>query len=275
MRAKNSGRVLRASVAPVLVLAAVFLAPSSASGQFGAVEALASRVSDLGFFYSLGGIQSSRTLQGDALGVKSFGVELLFEVAEIPSGAARERVAGTGSEESWVLRETRVTVTDAGTDTSYHYDVVRRSPSYGPDDIAWTLELGIGYGQVQGLELRDAELDLNATIRTLPSLTLYLTYEPLGAYLGLRTGFLRTHAMQVRDGSGTLFDGDAEAFMMGGLGGYARSLGPTWLFLEVGYTERGFPSVEWSAPASLPAGVPRELDVSGWGITAGLQFPIR
>ena len=275
MTPKILGRVLHASFRPVLLLPAVLLAPSSASAQFGAVEALASRVSDLGFFYSLGGIQSSPTLQGDALGVKSFGVELLFEVAEIPSSAARRRVAETGSSESWVLRETRVRVGGDGVDTTYHYDVVHERGGYGPDDIEWTLELGIGYGQVQGLELRDAELDLNATIRTLPLLTLYLTYEPLGAYLGLRTGFIRTHAMQVRDAAGTLFDGEAEAFMMGGLGGYALSLGPTWLFLELGYTERTFPSVEWSAPDGLPAGVPRELDVSGWGITAGLQFPIK
>ncbi len=281
MRSKTIRRARLASCAPRMLLAftgflsPALLAPAPASAQFGAVEALASRVSDLGFFYSRGGTQSSRTLQGEALGVTSFGVEMLFEVAEIPSAAARSRVAAAGSSETWVLRETRVTVSDAGVDTTYHYDVVRRRPGYGPDDIEWTLEMGIGYGQVQGMELRDASLDLNATIRTLPSLTLYLTYEPLAAYLGLRTGFLRTHAMQVMDESGTLFDGEAEAFMMGGLAGYALSLGPTWLFLEAGYTERMFPSVKWSAPGALPPGVPRALDVSGWGITAGLQFPIR
>ena len=152
---------------------------------------------------------------------------------------------------------------------------MRSAPSYGPDDILWTLELGIGYGQMQGLELRDDALDLNATIRTLPSVTLYMSYEPVGAYLGLRTGFLRTSALQVIDAGGTATPGGAEAFMMGGLLGYAFAIGPTYLFTEGGYTVRTFPSVEWRAQGPLPAGTPRQLDVSGWGLSAGIQFPVR
>ena len=257
----------------VLALAGIGLAASPAVAQFGPVEALARRVSDLSFYYSRGA-PAGGPLTDDPLGLTAFGVELLFEVAEIPSSAARARRAGAPPRQQRVLRTVEVREHADGTDTIYHYDVVRSPPAYGPDDILWTLEVGIGYGQVQGLELRDATLDLNAMIRTLPSVTLYMSYEPLGTYLGLRTGFLRTYALQIIDGGGTVYPGTAEAFMMGGLLGYAFSIDPTYLFIEGGYTARTFPSVEWRTPDPLPPGAPRQLDVSGWSVSVGIQFPV-
>ena len=261
-----------------LVLAALIglLIPRPGAAQFGAVEALARNVSDLSFYYSRGGAGGGTTLATDFGGLTAFGVELLFEVATIPSAAARERHAARSPATREILRGMEIHRSSDGTvDTVYHYDVVRSSSSYGPDDIMWTLEVGIGYGQVQGLELRDPTLELNAMIRTLPSVSLYMSYEPLGTYLGLRTGFLRTYALQVSDAGGTVFPGSAEAFMMGGLVGYAFAINPTYLFVEAGYTARTFPSVEWKAQGPIPAGVPRELDVSGWGLAMGIQFPVR
>ena len=258
------------------LVASVTAVPAPAAAQFGAVETLARRVSDLSFYYSRGGAASAGALKNAPFELTSFGVELLFEVAEVPSAEARRRRAERGVSTRHVLREVEVRRTEDGSvDTVYHYDVVRSAPGYGPDDILWTMEVGIGYGQLEGLELRNSTLDLNTMIRTLPSVTLYISYEPLGTYLGLRTGFLRTFALQVIDSEGTVFPGQAEAFMMGSLIGYALSLGPTYLFLEGGYTARSFPSVEWSVQGPLPAGVPRQLDVSGWGLSAGIQFPVK
>ena len=267
----------RIAVACLAAVIALAFHTRPATAQFGAVESLASRVSDLSFYYGRGGSSAGSALAGNTFGLTSFGVELLFEVAQVPSAAARRERAEAQPGTRRVLREVEVRYAEDGTaDTVYHYDVVRSEPpAYGPDDILWTLEVGIGYGQVQGLELRSADLDLNAMIRTLPSISLYMSYEPWGTYLGLRTGFLRTYALQVVDGAGTVYAGNAEAFMMGALVGYAIGLGPTYLFTEAGYTARSFPSVEWSAQAPLPAGVPRDLDVSGWGISMGLQFPVR
>jgi hypothetical protein len=259
-------------------IAALAALPTGAEAQLGPIDALARRVSDLSFYYSRGGLAGgSSGLSDDAFGMTSFGVELLFEVAEIPSSAARRRRSDAEPTTRQVLRSVDIhRGSDGRVDTVYHYEVVRSGPpSYGADDILWTLEVGIGYGQVQGLELEDPGLDLNATIRTLPSLTLYLSYEPWGTYLGMRTGFLRTHALQVIDGDGSVFSGDGEAFMMGGLVGYAFALDPTYLFVESGYTVRDFPSVEWSGQAPLPAGTPRQLDASGWFVSAGIQFPVQ
>ncbi len=261
----------------LLALALVAVRPAPAAAQFGAVETLARRVSDLSFYYSRGGAEGSGRLDTDPAALTSFGVELLFEVARIPSSSAQRRRAEAAPRERRVLREVEVRRASDGTvDTIFHYDVARSAPTgYRDEDILWTMELGIGYGQVQGLELRDPTLDLNAMIRTLPSVTLYMTYEPLGTYLGLRTGFLRTYALQVVDDAGNVYPGSAEAFMMGGLVGYALAMGPSYLFLEGGYTARTFPSVEWRSQLPLPADVPRQLDVSGWGLSVGIQFPVR
>jgi hypothetical protein len=268
---------MRHLLAPIGIAAlSLSLAPLPASAQLGAIEALTRRVSDLGFFFSKGTLAGgSDELDAGTFGLTSFGVELLFEVAEIPSAAARQRRAASTPATRYVLTGMEVRTTAEGVDTVYHYDVVRSTPPPQPEDILWTLEVGIGYGQVQGLELLDPSLDLNASIRTLPSLTLYLSYEPLGTYLGMRTGFLRTHALQVVDESGAIYNGDAEAFMMGGLAGYAFALDPTYLFIEAAYTVRSFPSVEWSAQGALPAGLPRELNASGWMVSAGIQFPVK
>lgn len=274
----HPARPLWTGLAPAtLVLAALSLVtPAQAAAQFGAVETLARRVSDLSFYYSRGGATPGGALDDDPVGLTSFGVELLFEVARIPSPAARRRRATQRPADRRVLREVEVVRgEDGAVDSIFHYDVVRSAPGYGPDDILWTLELGIGYGQVQGLELAAPGLDLNAMVRTLPSVTLYVSYEPLGTYLGLRTGFLRTYALQVVDGAGNVFPGKAEAFMMGGLMGYAIRIGPSYLFLEGGYTARTFPSVEWNNTVPLPVGVPRSLDVSGWGLSVGIQFPVQ
>ena len=274
LRTGRAPRRAALAAASVLALAAW---PAAAHAQLGPIDALARRVSDLSFFYSRGGIAGGTAgLNDDPFAMTSFGVELLFEVAEIPSSAARRRQAEAEPVTRRVLRSVDVRRgEDGAVDTVYHYDVVTSTPPLRDDDILWTLEVGLGYGQVQGLELEDPSLDLNATIRTLPSLTLYLSYEPLGTYLGMRTGFLRTHALQVIDADGAVFSGDGEAFMMGGLVGYAFALDPTWLFLEGGYTVRNFPSVQWEGDGALPGGTPRSLDVSGWSVSAGIQFPAK
>ncbi len=276
-RPVRAGAAVAFPFAAAVAVAAVLLAfaPARAAAQFGAVEALASRVSDLSFYYGRG--EGGRgALDRAPFGLTSFGVELLFEVAEVPSPAAKRRLEETAAKERRVLEGVEVRrEAGGGADTIYTYEVTHPSPSYSPDDIRWTLELGIGYGQVQGVELREPTLDLSTMIRTLPTVTLYITYEPIGTYIGLRTGFMRTDALQVLDGDRALLQGSAQAFLMGGVLGYALSVGPGYLFLEGGYTARSFPSVEWDAHGPLPDGVPLKLDVSGWGLAAGIQFPVK
>jgi hypothetical protein len=267
-----------ARVAMVVVAAAATAAlPSTAAAQLGPIEALANRVSDLSFYYGTGGLTSDGALAPNPWGVRTFGLELLFEVAQIPTAEARRRRAETPRPPVWVLERVEVRQVEGREDTVRHYGVQRVPPApLSPDEILWTLEVGIGYGQTEGLSLRDPELELNATIRNLPALTLYLSHEPTGGYMGVKTGFMRSDALQVVDPGGQVFRGRGEAFLLGGLLGYAFPLRPAFLFVEGGYTLRAFPSVEWThAPGPLPPGLPRTLDASGWTVAGGIQFPVR
>jgi hypothetical protein len=260
-----------------LVLGATFgPAPAPATAQFGAIEALARRVSDLSFYFSTGGLAAAgRHLDADAFGMTSFGVEMLLEVARVPSHQGRERVAATGSSTRYVLQRIEVHRSEGRVDTVYHYDVRTVSPGFRDSEILWTLELGIGYGQTEGLRLSDPGLDLTTTLRSLPAVSLYLSYEPIGTYLGVRTGLLRAQSLQVVDDSGGQYSGKAETFVMGALAGYAFAFNPTYLFVEGGYMVRNFPSVEWSGSGELLATLPRRLNASGWFLSAGIQFPIQ
>ncbi len=268
---------LRPATAALLALAALALGPDAAAAQFGAVEALARRVSDLSFFFSSGGLASGGAqLDADPFGMTSFGVEMLLEVARVPSREGRERVAAAGTSTRHVLQRIEVHRGEDGVDTVYHYDVQRVSPGFRDSEILWTLEVGIGYGQVQGLRLTDPALDLNTSLRSLPAVSLYLSYEPVGTYLGVRTGLLRAHSLQINDNAGGQYSGSAETFMMGALLGYAFAFDPTYLFVEAGYMVRDFPSVEWSTrTGELLSSLPRTLDASGWMISAGIQFPVQ
>jgi hypothetical protein len=260
---------LRTLLPALLLLLAL---PVPARAQLGAVEAFARRVSDLSFYFSLSDVTGGPEVEGDAGDVRAFGVELLFEVAEVTRRIGPPTEPADSVERVW----TGVEVVRSGeeVDTIYTYTVEEAPPPEPPTETVWTLELGLGYGQLQGYELEDPALDMNVSIRDLPSISLYANYEPWGNYFGLRTGFMRTQALQVATPAGETYSGDGEAFLFGGLTGYAFALEDLWFFLETGYTVRDFPSVEWSGPGALPPGIPRELDVSGWFLTSGVQFPI-
>ena len=161
-------------------------------------------------------------------------------------------------------------------DTIYRYDARRVSRPGVPQETVWSMELGIGYGQVMGFEAEDEpRLELRGAVRDLPAVSLYASYEPWGNYIGLRTGFMKTQDLQVVEDGGEAFSGDADAFLFGALTGYAWSLRGMHGFLEGGYSLRYFPSVEWRGPGPLPEGVPRDLGVSGWFVSGGIQFPLK
>lgn len=253
-------------------LAFLLALPHPVQAQLGAIEAFARRVSDLSFYFSVGGVAgSSSALESDAAAVRGFGVELLFEVATIdrPVPGATRPVPTDSVRRVW----TGVEVVRSGSraDTVYTYEVVPVPPPPPPTESVWVMEMGIGYGQLQGYELDDADFDMNVSVRDLPAVTLYASYEPWGNYFGLRTGFMKTQALQVVDAAGETFTGTGEAFLFGGVTGVAFPLADLWVFVEAGYTLRNFPSVEWRG--GPPASLPRELDMSGWSLSTGLQFP--
>lgn len=251
------------------------LAPTPVSAQFGPLEALVSKFSDVSFFGGVGQLFPLAPAVASGKTTVSFGVELLLEVTSVSRpipGAPRPEPT-----DSVAITWTRMDVVRSaeGVDTVYYYDVEALPPPSPPMEKIWGVEMGIGYGQFAGLDLADSDLQLRGSIRDLPAATIYASYEPWSTYFGLRTGFMKTKGLQVFDKTtGERYSGDAEAFLAGLLVGYSWGVGGFWAFSEFAYTSRYFPSVDWGK-GNLPAGIPTDFQASGWSLTAGVQFPIR
>ncbi|HSM37124.1 MAG TPA: hypothetical protein VK837_12050 [Longimicrobiales bacterium] len=260
----------------LLVPALVLLSwPSPADAQFGVFDALARRFSDVSFFGSAGGLlpESDQLRSGTTT---SFGVEVLFEIGSIERTLpASVRPDGDAPVDSVRIRWTGMQIirSEDGVDTVYTYEVEPRPPPPPPTETVWVFELGVGYGQLSGFNARDSSLDLKGSIRSLPFLSLYGSYEPIGVYGGLRSGFMKTEGLQVFDSEGTVFSGDADSFLAGVVLGYAVELLGINVFAEGAYMVRDFPSVEWDG-GPLPAGIPREMSLSGWTLGGGIQFSV-
>jgi hypothetical protein len=246
--------------------------PRPAQGQLGAIEVLARRVSDLSFYFGVGDLfpHTGEVTSGD-FAMASFGMELLFEVGSVEERIESSRPPPT---DTAALTWTEMVVVRSGgkADTTYVYEVrpVRRAV---PMRTIWLFELGLGYGQVVGFESTESDLDLRGSVRDLPSVSLYASYDPIGVYFGLRSGFMKLQGVQVFNADSQVWRGRADAFLAAGLAGYAVEVIGLNVFLEGAYSVRHFPSLEWTGPA-LPANIPRELTLSGWSVTTGIQFGI-
>jgi len=259
----------------VFLLATAVAVPRPAHAQFGALEALAGNVTDLSFFGGFGSLFPAASAMASGERFSSFGVELLFQIAsmERPVPGATPPSQADSVRLSWTRME--IVRSEEGVDTVYFYDVKTLPPPLPPTDTIWTVEMGIGYGQISGFDLSDPSLQLRGSVRDLPAATVYASYEPWSTYFGLRTGFMKTKSLQVFEReTGTTFSGESEAFLAAALVGYAWSVGGFFAFTEAAYTVRYFPSVTWSGGPLAP-GIPTDLQLSGWSLSGGIQFPIR
>ncbi len=257
----------RASLA---LLALVALTPAPATSQIGIYDALARRFSDVSFFANTGALMPARDgVAGER--TTSYGIEVLLQIGGINRPASAPPASTDSVTVVWTGRQ--VTHNGTSADTVDTYDVRPRAPRPAGEPL-WTFEVGVGYGQLTGFGLEAPELDMRGAARDLPSLSLYATYEPLGGYLGVRSGFAKLQGLQIIDEEGRTFGGEAESFMAGvAVGEFVQILNLS-LFVEGAYTWRDFPSVRWSGPSPLPAAVPRSLGLSGWTLGAGLQFGV-
>jgi hypothetical protein len=266
-------RVWCGPLAPLLFsLSLVFLLPTGVTAQLGAVEAFARRVTDVSFYVNTGGLYpSSSTLQTGGAGLAAYGLELLFSIGEVskPLPGVSQSKGDTVSVE-WI--QTTLTQHDDHTDTTNVYEVKPLKRSV-PSETIWLFEMGLGYGQVTGFSGSDQNTELRGTIRDLPSVSFYASYEPLGGYFGFRSGFIRVQGLQYYDETGGSYSGKAESFLAAGMVGYAKEFLGFNLFLESGYSLRHFPSIVWSG-GPLPSGIPKELNMSGWFLGTGIQFAI-
>jgi hypothetical protein len=265
---------MRSPLDVIAVLVVLVALPAPAAAQLGAIEAFARRVTDLSFYANVGGLAPrSADVKGDALDIRSFGVELFFEIGTVEEVIGPAPAVADTATLTWT--EMVVVRSEDGVDTTYVYEVgPPRRPS-APTRVIWTFEMGIGYGQLVGFDAAAEGLELRGQVRDLPSASLYANYDPLGFYLGLRSGFMKVQGLQLFDEEGNPFNGSAESFLMAIMLGQAKEVLGINVFVEGAYSLRYFPSVDWRGAVSgvpLPTERPRELSFSGWSIGLGVQF---
>jgi hypothetical protein len=239
------------------------------------VEGLFERVTDISFYASRGELRPASESVHAPGGLRGFGVELLFQVGAVtrPAGVAGGNGDAAGDSVVLAWTERRVTRNGAGTDTVDLYQV--REPPAPELEELWTFELAIGYGQLSGFSARDPDVELKGSVRELPAVTVYADHVATGAYFGLRSGLIETHALRLyADDGGSLVEGSAQAFQLGAAVGWAPEVKNVFPFLEVAWNARSFPSIEWDTDV-LPPAAPRDLRLSGWAVSVGLQVPLQ
>lgn len=155
----------------------------------------------------------------------------------------------------------------------------RRPP--GPDERLIDFDLGIGYGQMDGLTA-PGPFELHGSVRELPSLSAYATArltDRVGVYAGVRTGVITLQDAQlyVADTGGTtsLFTLSATSFEFGApLGLDVAIAGDLHVTLEAEYMRRIFNSLVTDPPNGFPSSFPRTLDLSGVSWSVGVQLPL-
>jgi len=153
-------------------------------------------------------------------------------------------------------------------------------PSVGGQD----LELGLGTSFLRGFESTEPSLDLHGSLRSFPTLTAYLSLpEEWGMgiaepYAGASFGLAMLWNARGYDADGLEYEVEAETIEYGVSAGLYL-IKPSGLFIEGAYRWRQFESLDWEFPdaagSTLPAGWPRDLDLSGWVFSLGWQFRLR
>jgi hypothetical protein len=144
-----------------------------------------------------------------------------------------------------------------------------------------TYELGLGASFLRGYRADEPSLDLRASLRALPTISLYVTRDalpgPFSAYLGGSFGLIELWNAQAYGPSGQPWDVQARTFELGGsLGLYLNRGALTGLFVEGGYRSRDFHAVRWESRGGeeLPLTWPRSLDFSGPLLSVGWQVQL-
>lgn len=142
-------------------------------------------------------------------------------------------------------------------------------------------EMGLGASYLRGYDATEPTLDLRATLRALPTISLYATRDrllgPLSVYAGGTFGLVELWNAQAYGPSGQPWDVEARTFELGGSLGVYLDGGPlAGLFAEAAYRHRDFQSVRWTSAAGeeLPAAWPRSLDFSGVVASLGWQLQL-
>ncbi|HMB93730.1 MAG TPA: hypothetical protein VKP65_22955 [Rhodothermales bacterium] len=143
------------------------------------------------------------------------------------------------------------------------------------------LELALGTSYLRGFEATEPSLDLRSSLRTLPSVAVYAAlfadrsaFQP---YMGVTFGLTELWRSQAYDVNNLEYGLKAQTYEYGLTLGINRDLSESiYVFLEGNYRRRRFASLDWDFPgdSQLPTDWPRTLNLSGFGLSAGVQFAL-
>ena len=157
--------------------------------------------------------------------------------------------------------------------------VGNREPAEPPERMI-DFDLGIGYGQMDGLRM-SGPFELHGSVRELPSVSGYATMrltDRIGLYAGVRTGVITLQDAQIfvtgDDGTST-FGMTSTSFEFGApVGLDVQPVEGLHVTLEGAYMRRMFNSLTFDPSSGIPSDFPRSLDLSGFSWSVGLQFPL-
>ncbi|HSY47217.1 MAG TPA: hypothetical protein VLC46_00230 [Thermoanaerobaculia bacterium] len=151
-------------------------------------------------------------------------------------------------------------------------------------------ELAVGYDflNIHAKTSNGANFEMLGSIQTLPSISLYLSHQFSGraeGYFGVGTGFVVLRNVRAYDRSGKIYAIAGDTWgLTPSIGGIYRlqEEGPSHLglsvFVEGSYEVRNFTSLAYTLPtgeSTLPSGLPRGLNGSGFVLNLGLEIKFR
>ena len=154
------------------------------------------------------------------------------------------------------------------------------------DEFEWEVpllstEFALGFSQTGAYVSRRADRDIRVSLREIPSVSLYATYEPrfrmahksFRVYGGARSGLVELIGGRAFGDSVTA-KLSGETFQIGPVAGVVTKFRGINVFVEGAYMWRNFRSVDWDGETGLGS-LPRAIDFTGGSVSVGVQFEFR
>jgi hypothetical protein len=291
-------RQMKAAVIAIVCGSLLAVSPPVALGQGAILSGLVDNATDIAFYATRVGLDKGALKPERGSTAGGLGFELAFE---IPGGAfplsriskkkadpKKPTPATPGSCEA----KFEAGLLDQGQDCKdTTYKIVKRTrPSATGtyeetpeiEDFEWSenrvsFEVAIGFTQAGAFVARQGEHDLRASIREIPSVSLYGNFPVkgrLGGYFGARTGWVQLVGGRAYPTTGAPIKFDGSTFQVGGVLGAVVEIFGLNFFGEGGYTFRNVKALEWDTETSIGT-LPRAMNLRGANVALGLQFQFK
>lgn len=277
----HSGLAATPGFRAALFLALSLLYATPAHAQFGIIEELAKRFTDLALSYHQLSVRDDAVVSArdrNRSRLPFAGAEFVFNVKQFPE---------PGKECKWV--PTKMIHSDSmRTDIQGYESTYTCTPAKTP--AKWIVDIGFSYAQTLEFAIAEGGYEITGVARERPGVTIYATYVPssetcrnacIRTYAGVRTGILQLDATRLRIGTAEFRDSPS-TLQFGGVAGASIKLFsmPMVLFTEATYTYRPDFILNWTneldkANPFPPSAVRRQLNFTTYGLGIGLQIQVR